>query len=194
MWPNDSDAAWAVSAGCERVPDLVLALGVVSAPDYHARRMAQRHSWMRFPEVGRFVGAAVCSSFVVRAGGAPRRVEAALSREAIAHGDTLLVPSVAYNETRVRGPLLSLAWWLAYAQRTMKHARWVGKLDDDAYLHAPDLARLLMRSREQLGAQAAVYMGVMTWYHCTRAHLYILSKAVHTPLLYHRKLLRCVLP
>ena len=145
--------------------EVLVALGILSAPDYHIRRMAQRHSWMRWPNVGRFDGAAMCVSFVVRAGGAPRGVAQALKREASVHGDMLLVADIPHNETRVRGPLLSLAWWLIYAGAAMRHAAFIGKVDDDAYLHAPDLERLLRTTSAQLGPSANVYVGVHTWYH-----------------------------
>lgn len=146
-------------------PDLLLALGIVSAPDYHGRRMAARHSWMRWPSVGQRATASTCAQFIVRAGGAPIGTLRALRREAKVHGDTLLVQAIAHNESRVRGPLLSLAWWLLYAASALRHATFIGKLDDDAYLHAPDLERLLRTTHAQLGPTANVYMGVLTWYH-----------------------------
>ena len=105
--------------------DLLLALGIVSAPDYHGRRMAQRHSWMRWSNVGHGPSDSVCASFVVRAGAAPVGMANALRREARVHGDVLLMHSIAYNESRVRGPLLSLAWWLLYAAAELRHARFV---------------------------------------------------------------------
>ena len=150
---------------CSQNRDLVLALGVISAPDYHGRRMAQRHSWMRWPNVGHGDGHTVCGSFVVRAGDAPRGVATALLREADVHGDMLLARSIAFNESRVRGPIMSLAWWLLYAEHALPHAQFIGKLDDDAYLHSPDLERLLRLSHMQLGPSANVYIGVLTWYH-----------------------------
>ena len=140
-------------------PDLLLALGIVSAPDYHMRRMAQRHSWMRWPNVGHFDGAAICASFIVRAGNAPAVIASALRREADAHGDMLLVSEIAHNESRVRGPLLSVAKWLLYAHSAMAHAAFIGKLDDDAYVHAPDLERMLRTAGTTFGPSANVYLG-----------------------------------
>ena len=145
--------------------ELLLALGIVSAPDYHGRRMAQRHSWMRWPSVGHFEGASTCATFIVRAGHAPHGIATALRREAAVHGDTLLVHDIAHNESRVRGPLLSLAWWLLHAAAAMGHASFIGKLDDDAYLHVPDLERLLRATHVHFGPSANVYIGVLTWYH-----------------------------
>ena len=145
--------------------NLVVALGIISAPSYHGRRMAQRHSWMRWSNVGQSGAATICSSFVVRAGDAPRGITTALQREADVHGDLLLVRSIPYNESRVRGPILSLAWWLLYAARSLPRARYIGKLDDDAYLHAPDLESMLGSISTQLEPAAKVYLGVLTWYH-----------------------------
>ena len=144
---------------------LVVALGIISAPEYHGRRLAQRHSWMRWPNVGHGEGQTICASFVVRAGDAPLVAAAKLQREADVHGDLLLVRSIAYNESRARGPLLSLAWWLLYAHRALPRASFIGKLDDDAYLHAPDLMRMLRVVSSTVGAGANVFLGVLTWYH-----------------------------
>jgi hypothetical protein len=164
---------------------LVLALGIISAPDYSGRRLAQRHSWMRWPNVGHGDGHAVCGAFVVRAGAAPRRVATALQREADVHRDTLLVPSIAYDESRLRGPILSLAWWLLYAERALPQASFIGKLDDDAYVHAPDLEQMLRLVHLQLGPTANVYLGVLTWYHWYPAlfdhtmHAWSFGQAMH---------------
>lgn len=145
---------------------LTLAVGIVSPPENHGRRLAQRHSWMRWPNVGQSLDATCCATFIVRAGHAPRGVASALLREAAVHDDTLLVRSIPYNESRIRGPLLTLTWWLLYAQRHLGHAQFIGKLDDDAYVHAPDLERLLRAVSEQVGGpQAHIYLGVHTWYH-----------------------------
>ena len=150
-----------------RQKDLLLALGIVSAPDYHGRRLAQRHSWMRWPNVGHDGEAQICGTFVVRAGRAPRGVSTALQREAVVHNDMLLATAIAWNESRVRGPVLTLAHWLQHAAAVLPHARFVGKLDDDAYLHAPDLERLLRAalSHSSSPSRAHIFLGVLTWYH-----------------------------
>ena len=120
---------------------------------------------MRWPTVGHGPLHEICPSFVVRAGHAPRGVSTALQRELEVHKDVLLVGAVGWNESRVRGPILSLAWWLLHAAQTLQHAHFVGKLDDDAYIHAPDLQQLLSSMHLQFGPSANVYMGVQTWYH-----------------------------
>jgi len=74
------------------LPVLLLALGFLSAPVFHGRRLAQRWSWMWWPIVGQSITrAAICGSFVVLAGGAPRGMATALQREADVHTDMLLV-------------------------------------------------------------------------------------------------------
>ena len=143
--------------------DLLLAIGIVSAPKFFGRRMAQRESWLRWLNGRDKLEATICASFVVRATGAPKAL--ALKREAKVHGDMLLIKSVAWNETRVRGPVLSLAWWLRHASEEIRNARFIAKVDDDTYLHLPDLARLLHEADATLGATSHVYLGVLTFYH-----------------------------
>ena len=147
-----------------RQPALLLALGTISPPPFSQRRLAQRLTWMRWPNVGTSAPASICCVFVVRSGGAPAGHAGLLERERASFGDTLLADSIAWNESRVRGPVLVLAWWLQYAARALRHARFVGKVDDDAYLHAPDVEALL-RQASALGPSAHVYLGVLTFYH-----------------------------
>ena len=143
--------------------DLLLAIGIIGTPRFIGRRMAIRESLMRWPNVGHHSDAEVCAAFIVRAGGAPKALQ--LEREARTQGDMLLVESVAWNETRIRGPSLSLAWWLNYARAELKQARFIAKVDDDTYLHAPDLGRLLRHIESTLGANSNVYLGALTFCH-----------------------------
>ena len=94
--------------------NLLLAAGILSAPQHAERRSAQRRTWLSYPNVGRL--APICPLFVVRSGGLERwhRQRQKLERESRS-GDLLLTPLVAHNESRVRGPVLSLAVWLEYA-------------------------------------------------------------------------------
>ena len=160
-------APYAESAAPCRQRELLLALGTVSPPEHRVRRVAQRNSWMQWPNVGvRGAAASVCAVFIVRSGGAaPRGLGTQLARERAAYGDMLLVDSIAWNESRVRGPTLSLSWWLDYASRELTHAPFVGKIDDDAYLHAPDLHALLATTLATTGPEASTFVGVLTWYH-----------------------------
>ena len=83
--------------------NLVLATGILSAPQFHGRRTLLRHSWLQWPNVGR--SAPICAAFVVRAGGLASADAAALAREATVHSDMLRIRSIAHNESRIRGPV-----------------------------------------------------------------------------------------
>ena len=155
----------------------LLAIGIISAPHYLERRLGMRHSWLQWSNVR--PGASILARFVVRSGGAPRWLDELLATEQARYGDVLRMPSVAWNESRLRGPMLSLAAWMQYAAD--HQASFVAKMDDDAYLHAPDFERLLRTVESQLeepsGTVAAgtavensagsrhVYIGSMTWFH-----------------------------
>lgn len=153
-----------MAALCRQQSPLI-ALGILSPPEYVSRRLTQRYTWMRYENVGHDGHAAICALFVVRTGGAPARLSAAMTRESSVYGDMLFAADVRYNESRVRGPVLCLGWWLLYAAREMRHARFIGKVDDDTYLHAPDVELLLRQTQSQLGPSANVYLGVLTYYH-----------------------------
>ena len=140
-------------------PRPLLVLGIISAPEYLERRLGVRHSWLQEANVksGR-IGA----SFVVRSGNAPQWLEQLLTAEQERYGDVLRAPAVAWNETRLRGPVLSLAAWLQYAVMHHSTAPFIGKMDDDAFLHAGDLERLLSTVATS-PFSTYVYMGSMTW-------------------------------
>ena len=87
---------------------------------------------------------------------APQRLRRLLAAEQTRYGDVHEV-DVAWNETRFRGPVLSLAAWLRHAAPL---AHWVVKTDDDAHLHLPRLEQLLAG----LSAQLHVYLGALTWF------------------------------
>lgn len=77
----------------------------------------------------------------------------------------LLVESIPWNETRVRGPVLTLAWWLKYVSINLSHARFVGKVDDDTYIHVPDLIRLLKVTELSFGTSTNIYFGALSFCH-----------------------------
>ena len=142
-------------------PNLV-AMGIVSAPEYLERRAACRGSWLRYPNVG--AGKAITVSFVVRSLGVPAQIDQLLRLEQAAHSDILRV-NVPWNETRLRGPVLSVAAWLAYATRHLASARFIAKLDDDAYMHTPELEKLLRESLRVAPTPERIYFGPMSWFH-----------------------------
>ena len=134
-----------------------LAIGVISPPEYVHRRSILRVTWMSLLSNGS------CAHFVVRTAGAPVRVDRLLVAEQREHGDVLRV-DVPWNETRMRGPVLTLASWLRYAATRLPSVRFVAKVDDDSYLHAPGLARLLQNAVEGTAPHARTYIGTLTWY------------------------------
>lgn len=151
-----------------------LAVGIISAPEYVHRRAVLRHTWLSVhtptgsPAPAQLdksgaAGASVLSMFVVRAANAPERLQRRLDAEAQRHDDLLRVTSIPWNETRLRGPVLSLAAWLRFAASRLSLARFVAKVDDDSYLHAPDLAVMLQQVAQELPL-SHVYIGSMTWY------------------------------
>ena len=140
--------------------DPFLAVGVISAPEYVHRRMVLRSTWLGLPA---HLEASVSTTFVVRAGHAPTKLQRQLASEVAQYHDLLRVESVFWNETRLRGPVLTLAAWLQHAAAHISGARFVAKVDDDSYLHAPDLAAMLKPLVPSL-PHAHVYMGTLTWY------------------------------
>jgi len=138
-------------------PSPLLALGILSAPEFVHRRMAVRASWLRWPEV---TEGQVAARFAVRCLGAPVWLEQVLQAETSRYADVTCL-AVLHNETRVRGPVLMLAAWLAYAPRAFPSAEFIGKCDDDSYLHIPRLLQLLHTVR----GPPLVYLGKLAWFH-----------------------------
>ena len=152
------------SAATPAPTPLLLAAGIVSAPEYLERRVGSRESWLKWPNVCRS-GCALTVRFVVRAGGAlPAAVDWLLAQEERAHGDMLRV-DVPWNETRLRGPVLSVAAWFAHAVVRFASATFLAKMDDDAYVHTPGLEALLRQVRAAAPSAERVYLGPMSWFH-----------------------------
>ena len=139
------------------LPSPLLAIGILSAPEFVQRRMAVRASWLRWPEV---TERQVAARFAVRCLGAPVWLEHLLQAETSQFADVACL-AVPHNETRLRGPVLMLAAWLAYAPRAFPSALFIGKCDDDSYLHIPRLLQLLGTVR----GPPLVYLGKMAWFH-----------------------------
>eukprot|EP00962_Isochrysis_galbana_P036925 scaffold12838_cov144-Isochrysis_galbana.AAC.7 len=137
----------------------LLAIGVVSAPEFEVRRLGLRSTWLQFPNVG----VDVSVRFLIRCRGAPASIARALTLENNTYQDVLGL-DVAWNETRVRGPVLSLAAWLQYAASALPHARFIAKVDDDAYVHTLQIQQLLRSILVQSPASSGrIYMGVLNW-------------------------------
>mmetsp|Transcript_28640 Transcript_28640/g.87722 ORF Transcript_28640/g.87722 Transcript_28640/m.87722 type:complete len:175 (-) Transcript_28640:274-798(-) len=141
-------------------PPLLLAAGILSAPEYTIRRQMLRATWLSV------ASSPILFRFVIRMGGLPTLapLSLSLSREQRVYGDVVGVRSVKWNETRQRGPILSLVAWLRHAARRLPHARFIAKLDDDVYLHSPSVRQLLDVVGTTRGVNVdRVYMGFLTW-------------------------------
>ena len=71
----------------------LLAVGIVTAPQFTERRAALRGSWLGWPNVGQ--GRAVVVRFVLRSDGAPAWLDQMLGAEQRAYGDVLRVAIAA---------------------------------------------------------------------------------------------------
>ncbi|KAL3906971.1 MAG: hypothetical protein SGPRY_010350 [Prymnesium sp.] len=139
----------------------LLAAGVVTAPQFVERRAALRSSWLRWPNVG--PSRPIRAHFVLRSAHAPPKLQALLADEARKHGDLLRV-EVAWNETRLRGPLIAVARWFEYALATYPSAPLIGKMDDDVYVHAPRLEQLLRAAIAGVARPDRLYLGSITYF------------------------------
>lgn len=138
-------------------PPLTAAIAILSAvagtnaPRYRRRRDVIRNSWLHFrSDLETCYDPTVCPGrlvvhFVVRCGGLDAQSRAALRAENASNGgDMLCAGNVsAYDGGRLRGTVLALHWWLQHARRTYPDAKFVGKADDDVYVHLPDVAAQL---------------------------------------------------
>ena len=144
-------------------PPTLLAIGVISAPQFLERRLALRSSWMLSPNVG--ASRVVEVRFVVRMEEAPAALAEALRAENDTFSGDVLGVSVAWNASRVKGPLLSLAAWLRFAARRLGHIQFIAKADDDLYIHTRDLEHLLRSLHAAAPAPSRLYLGSMSWFH-----------------------------
>lgn len=151
---------------------ILLALGILSSAQeklvaqrfgettgrFARRRHVIRTSWLR---AASSANASIRAHFVLRCGGLASATFAALATENASASD-LLCASVPASDGRVRGPLLALWWWLQYAYRVYPHARFVGKADDDVFVHLPDATRLLRAVPPSLAPNAL--LGVIMYF------------------------------
>lgn len=120
-----------------------LFVGVQSGPRHQGRRSSIRRSWMRWDNVGRT--ALVC--FILGRRGLGPESLAELDAEAAAHGDIFWLP----NATDEGVPTLKgYAYWSAAARLLPPPGATAGiahvaKVDDDAFLHLPNLESDLRR-------------------------------------------------
>ena len=156
--------------GTSEIAPPLVAVGVVSAPTFLNRREALRASWLTSSLVGR--GRPIRVLFVVRALGIPSSMLCQLTVEQ-RQNDDIFRAAVPWNESRLRGPVLSLAAWLQFAAKEFHAAPFIAKMDDDAYVHVADLL-VLLRTAQPTSPQHSTanephatltYMGAMSWFH-----------------------------
>ena len=153
----------------------ILALGILSSAQeklvaqrfgettgrFARRRHVIRTSWLQ-PTV--VFNASIRAHFVLRCGGLAPATVAAIATENASASD-LLCASVPASDGRVRGPLLALWWWLRYAYHAYPHAQFVGKADDDVFVHLPDAEQLLRAIPPSLAPNAL--LGVIMYFQLT---------------------------
>ena len=126
-----------------RALDLRLLVGVMSAPSMRARRDAIRSTW--FSWVGTH-NTVACFAFG-RVGPLPAEL-AALDAEAAATRDVIFLPNASDGCNGRHMHISKLhGWWARAAAfvRAVDTLRYVAKVDDDAYLHLPNLHHDLRR-------------------------------------------------
>lgn len=138
---------------------VLVAVGIISAPEFIKQRSASRHSWLR-----RIGQSPIVAKFVIRTLGAPPAIAKLLALEQAAHGDMLQV-KVPWDAGRLRGPVLCVAAWLAHVTHTISSARFVAKLDDDAFINVPQFVPWLAEVARAVPAPERVYLGPMSWFH-----------------------------
>ena len=138
--------------------DPLIALGVLSAAAYDCRRAAIRNSWVKYPEVD---SGEVLVRFLSAVGPEP---PAKLVAEHEQFGDIVMLQTNVTS--RNIGPMLTVYRWLQFAavEPPYSRAQYVAKLDDDGFVHVPELASHLRLLRDM--GKTFVYYGIFyytTW-------------------------------
>ena len=126
-------AAAAAQLSSAAGPSTIAALGIISATTSRGatRRDAARSTWLRLGTGGFAV------RFILRCGKLSASNRASL--QAKEGDDVVCIDEIPYDEGRLRGPILSLAWWFAHALEQFPTAKFVCKSDSDVFLNLPDL-------------------------------------------------------
>ena len=131
---------------------ILLALGILSGGAHTELRDAARQTWLRFDPVGQ----SVVACFAV--GVPPPAFGDALHAEMARHADLIFVNATAVAD----GSAMQAAfgWWLAAPAR-FPRATYIGKTDDDSFVHIPRLLAHLggLSCEETTGGGRAVYAG-----------------------------------
>jgi hypothetical protein len=142
------------------------AIGIASAVDYRTRRDALRDTWFHYPEC---VSGEVLVRFVVARPAddvlAGSDETSAIDAEAARTDDVVLLQTGVTG--RMWSPLHTTFRWLQHAVTTapFQKAQYIGKMDDDAYLNVPEMARHLrhMRVTPTTAPEDNVYYGLFYW-------------------------------
>ena len=113
-------------------------LGVLTTERTRWRDSA-RHSFLQFVEPG------VVMRIVLRGINA----SAAVRNESSVYADTVFLKAPALLGAG-RGPLTSTLLWLRCASSAWPHADFIGKAEDDTWVHVPDVLDSLMAARDAL--------------------------------------------
>jgi hypothetical protein len=156
---SDADPPFCVPA--DPTPRLAV-LGIVST-ERTAWRASVRQSTMRFaPQVQVETEGGVLIRLLLRG----INCSQAVRNESERHGDIIFLPAPA-DLSAGRGPLISTLLWLQCASGAWRNAHFIGKAEDDVWIHVPDVISSLRASRAALGKLAVqdVYWGMFETYY-----------------------------
>ena len=138
----------------------LIALGVLSgtsagrdatAQRFKQRRDLVRSTWMQLVQTGGMARSGIAVRFVLRCGGLPA------TSPVRSEADVLCADDISASESRMRGPILALHWWLQHALVAYPNTPFLCKSDDDVFLYMADIAAHL-RSHGMIGSSAAIYL------------------------------------
>ena len=139
----------------------LVVLGVISAAPSRSRRDALRSTWLRYAELS--TGEVMARFAVAKPSDAQEATN--MDSEAAGTDDLVLLETGPTDSTW--SSLLTTFRWLQFATTTapFKAAHYIAKMNDDAYVVVPELARQLRRLRESphTSSTANVYTGVFHW-------------------------------
>lgn len=140
-----------------------LAVGVLSGTslkaDATARRFKERRDLVRqtWLQSSRRASSSSVVHFVLRCGGLPSDHSVRMEPDVVCAND------IAAAETRMRGPILALHWWIRYALLTYPNVPFIGKSDDDVFLYLADIETHLRSIPAESAPHA--YYGAINFYH-----------------------------
>jgi hypothetical protein len=122
---------------------VLCAIGIISPPEFRARRDAIRRTWLSSVSHSMIVKFAVRSKTESCSNG-QRSAASTASASVEEIDDVVPLRSVCVNEPRKRGAVLSIWAWLQHATVAYASAHFIAKTDDDAWLDVAALRRYLV--------------------------------------------------